>query len=83
VYADGRRYFAQGARDFDSITSNLAISHTYDAAVKAEYCSDERQMRGSLQKLLHYKAERILLAHGTPILLSANERFRGLLNTNF
>ena len=47
-----------------------------------KYCSDEKQMRGSLQKLLHYKAERILFAHGTPILSSASERFRGLLNSN-
>ena len=213
MYADGRRSFAQEAPDFDSITSRLAIWHTYDAAVKAElystclatvagiylidpiplqkraldsligssrvtgivvtnsnhrraaaqfaqqfqvcifahrqtfrddepsqltttvdgdeisnglrvigieraapgkialhysdnggtlivgdalvnfepygfsflppkYCSDEKQMRGSLQKLLHYKAERILFAHGTPILSSASERFRGLLNSN-
>jgi glyoxylase-like metal-dependent hydrolase (beta-lactamase superfamily II) len=47
-----------------------------------KYCSDEKQMRGSLQTLLHYKAERILFAHGTPILSSASERFRGLLNSN-
>jgi len=47
-----------------------------------KYCSDEKQMRGSLQKLLHYKAERILFAHGTPILSRASERFRGLLKSN-
>ena len=47
-----------------------------------KYCSNEKQMRGSLQKLLHYKAERILFAHGTPIFSSASERFRGLLNSN-
>ena len=47
-----------------------------------KYCSNEKQMRGSLQKLLHYKAERILFEHGTPILSSASERFRGLLNGN-
>ena len=47
-----------------------------------KYCSDEKQMRDSLQRLLHYKAERILFAHGTPILSNASERFRGLLNSN-
>ena len=47
-----------------------------------KYCSDEKQMRGSLQKLLDYKAARILFAHGTPILSSARERFKGLLNSN-
>jgi len=211
VYADGGRYFVQGARDFDSITSHLAIWHTYDAAVKAElfstclatvagnylidpiplqngalerltgsspvagivvtnsnhhraaaqfaqkfqvcifahrqtfpdsepsrfttiadgeqisnglrvigiegaapgeialhysdnggtlivgdalvnfepygfsflpakYCSNEKQMRRSMQKLLDYKAERILFAHGVPILAVASERLRALLN---
>lgn len=48
----------------------------------SKYCSDGKQMRDSLQKLLHYKAERILFAHGTPILSNASERFRGLLNSN-
>ena len=47
-----------------------------------KYCSNEKQMRGSLQKLSHHKAERILFAHGTPILSSASERFRGLLGGN-
>ena len=213
MYADGRRYFVQGARDFDSINSHLAIWHTYDAAVKAElystclataagnylidpiplqnraldrligssrvagivvtnsnhhraaaqfaqqfqtpifahhetfpddepsrlttiadgeeisdglrvisiqgaasgeivlhhagiggtliigdalvnfepygfsflpakYCSNQKQMRRSLQKLMDYQAERILFAHGRPILSSVSERFRGLLDNN-
>jgi len=47
-----------------------------------KYCSNEKQMRGSLQKLSHHKAERILFAHGTPILSRASERFRGLLKSN-
>ena len=47
-----------------------------------KYCSNQKQMRRSLQKLLDYKAERILFAHGTPILSSATERLRGLLNSN-
>jgi glyoxylase-like metal-dependent hydrolase (beta-lactamase superfamily II) len=47
----------------------------------AKYCSNQKQMRRSLRKLLDYKAERILFAHGTPILSGANERLRGLLNS--
>jgi hypothetical protein len=39
-------------------------------------------MRRSLRKLLDYKAERMLLAHGTPILSRASERLQGLLNTS-
>lgn len=48
----------------------------------AKYCSNEKQMRRSLQKLSDYEAERILFAHGTPILSRASERFRGLLDSN-
>jgi glyoxylase-like metal-dependent hydrolase (beta-lactamase superfamily II) len=46
-----------------------------------KYCSNRKQMRRSLGKLLDYKAERILFAHGTPILAGANERLRGLLES--
>ena len=45
-----------------------------------KYCSDEKEMRRSLRKLLDYKAERMLFAHGTPILSGASDRLRGLLN---
>jgi len=38
-------------------------------------------MRRSLQKLLDYKAERILFAHGTPILTGASERLQHLLDS--
>lgn len=47
----------------------------------AKYCSNQKQMRRSLRKLLDYKAERMLFAHGTPILSGANERLRGLLSS--
>jgi hypothetical protein len=47
----------------------------------AKYCSNQKQMRRSLRKLLDYKAERMLFAHGTPILSGANERLHGLLNS--
>lgn len=47
-----------------------------------KYCENPKQMRKSLQKLLRYKAERILFAHGTPILSGANGRLRGLLDVD-
>ena len=47
----------------------------------AKYCSNHKQMRRSLRKLLDYKAERMLFAHGTPILSEASERLRGLLES--
>ena len=49
------------------------------AFLPAKYCSDQREMRRSLRKLLDYQAERILFAHGTPILSGAGERLRALL----
>ena len=47
----------------------------------AKYCSNQKQMRRSLRKLLDYKAERMLFAHGLPILSAASERLRGLLES--
>lgn len=44
-----------------------------------KYCSNEKEMRRSLRKLLDYKAERIFFAHGTPILSGASDRLRALL----
>jgi glyoxylase-like metal-dependent hydrolase (beta-lactamase superfamily II) len=49
------------------------------AFLPAKYCSEQREMRRSLRKLLGYEAERILFAHGRPILSGASERLRGLL----
>ena len=48
----------------------------------AKYCSNQKEMRRSSRKLLDYKAERILFAHGTPILAGASERLRGLLDSD-
>ena len=48
----------------------------------AKYCSNEKEMRRSLQRLLDYEAERILFAHGTPILSGASDRLRGLLGND-
>jgi len=45
-----------------------------------KYCANAKEMRRSLRKLLDYKAERMLFAHGTPILSGASERLRGLLD---
>jgi Metallo-beta-lactamase superfamily len=47
----------------------------------AKYCSNHKQMRRSLRKLLDCKAERMLFAHGTPILSRTSERLRGLLES--
>jgi glyoxylase-like metal-dependent hydrolase (beta-lactamase superfamily II) len=46
-----------------------------------KYCSNEKEMRRSLQRLLGYEAERILFAHGTPILSGASDRLRELLGS--
>jgi glyoxylase-like metal-dependent hydrolase (beta-lactamase superfamily II) len=46
-----------------------------------KYCSNEKEMRRSLRKLLDFKIERILFAHGTPILSGASDRLRGLLGS--
>jgi glyoxylase-like metal-dependent hydrolase (beta-lactamase superfamily II) len=51
------------------------------AFLPAKYCSNQKQMRRSLRKLLNYKAKRILFAHGAPILSAASERLRALLNS--
>jgi glyoxylase-like metal-dependent hydrolase (beta-lactamase superfamily II) len=48
----------------------------------AKYCSNQKQMCRSLKKLLDYNAERILFAHGTPIVSNASERLRRLLDSN-
>lgn len=47
----------------------------------ARYCLDSKLMRRSLKKLLDYPFERILFAHGTPILSGARARVEQLLAT--
>jgi glyoxylase-like metal-dependent hydrolase (beta-lactamase superfamily II) len=47
-----------------------------------KYCSNEKEMRRSLRKLLDYKAERIVFAHGTPILSGASDRLQSLLDSS-
>jgi hypothetical protein len=47
-----------------------------------KYCSNEKEMRRSLRKLLTRKAERMLFAHGSPILSRAGERLQQLLDAD-
>ncbi|MEY2480614.1 MAG: hypothetical protein QOI04_1541 [Verrucomicrobiota bacterium] len=52
--------------------------HGFDF-LPAKYCSNAKQMRRSLRKLLDLSFERILFAHGMPILSSAHARLKQLL----
>lgn len=45
----------------------------------AKYCSNQKLMRKSLRKLLDFDFERILFAHGTPIVSKARQRLATLL----
>lgn len=44
-----------------------------------KYCSDQKEMGRSLRRLLDWSFERLLFAHGTPILASARARLETLL----
>jgi glyoxylase-like metal-dependent hydrolase (beta-lactamase superfamily II) len=48
----------------------------------AKYCSNEKEMRRSVRKLLRYKADRMLFAHGLPILTGASDRLQALLDND-
>lgn len=54
--------------------------HGFDF-LPAKYCSDSKVMRRSLVKLLDYRFDRMLFAHGTPIVSGARERLERLLST--
>lgn len=45
----------------------------------AKYCGDQKEMRRSLRRLLDFSFQRLLFAHGTPILTTARERLETLL----
>ena len=45
----------------------------------AKYCSDAKAMRLSLRRLLDFSFERLLFAHGTPILACSRDRLETLL----
>jgi hypothetical protein len=48
----------------------------------AKYCSNFKTMRRSLANLLDYSFERMLFAHGTPLLSDARQRLKQLLETD-
>jgi len=52
------------------------------AVLPRKYCLNERQLRQSLWERLTRPVERILFAHGTPILSGATARLRQLLNVD-
>jgi glyoxylase-like metal-dependent hydrolase (beta-lactamase superfamily II) len=45
-----------------------------------KYCQNEKEMRRSLSQLLKFPAERLIFAHGTPIVAGATERLKQLLD---
>lgn len=45
----------------------------------AKYCSNQKEMRGSLRRLLDWPFERLFFAHGAPILSAARARLEALL----
>ena len=45
-----------------------------------KYCTDQKELRRSLKKLLDWPFERLLFAHGSPILSSARQRLETLLS---
>ena len=47
-----------------------------------KYCLNQKQMQRSLQELLTRPVERLLFAHGTPILSGASARLRDLLDVD-
>lgn len=49
------------------------------ALLPAKYCSDQKALRRSLRQLLDFSFERLLFAHGTPIVSSARSRLETLL----
>ena len=49
------------------------------ALLPAKYCCDQKAMRRSLRELLDWPFERLLFAHGTPLVGSARARLETLL----
>ena len=47
----------------------------------SKYCSNPKQMRRSLRQLLEFKFERMLFAHGAPLVKSARQLLEQLLRT--
>ena len=51
------------------------------ALLPAKYCANQKQMRRSLRKLLDCQFERIVFAHGLPVVTDAKRRLAELLET--
>ena len=49
------------------------------ALLPPKYCSDQKEMRRSLRQLLDWTFQRLLFAHGPPLLSSARDRLETLL----
>ena len=49
------------------------------ALLPAKYCTDEREMRVSLRKLLRFPSEVLTFAHGLPVVSRARPRLESLL----
>ena len=93
---DGLRGIAiEGAADGEIVLHYAPDSGTFivgDALINfepygftflpAKYCSNQKQMRRSLRKLLGHRAQRMLFAHGTPILSDASQKLRALLDSD-
>lgn len=45
----------------------------------AKYCQNQKELRRSLRQLLDWSFERLLFAHGTPLLIRPHERLETLL----
>ena len=52
------------------------------ALLPAKYCSNQKQMRRSLRTLLDYDFERIVFAHGLPVVTDAKRRLGELLESD-
>lgn len=49
------------------------------ALLPKKYCSDQEEMRRSLWQLLNFSFERLLFAHGYPLVASTQERLEEVL----
>lgn len=52
------------------------------ALLPRKYCTNQKQMRRSLRKLLDRDAQHMVFAHGSPILSRATDRLRQLLDVD-
>ena len=59
---------------------NLPAPHGFDI-LPEKYCEDPKVARGSLRTLLDVPFERILFAHGTPLVTGAQAKLESLLAT--